>query len=86
MRSTSRSERPSTNSIDDEIGGAVFAPVEDGDDVGVAQVGRCLRLTPEAADKGVIGAVLGMENLDGHTPTEKNGSAPRTRRPFHRGL
>ncbi len=55
----------------DEIGGAVFAPVVYGDDVGVAQVGRRLRLAPEAADKGVVGAVLGMENLDGHTSTEK---------------
>ena len=42
----------------------------------MAQIRRRLGLAAEAADESVIGAVLGVENLDRHTPTEETVARP----------
>ncbi len=49
-----------------EVGAVVLAPVEDGHDVGVRQIGRGLRFATEAFHKRRVGAELGIENLEGH--------------------
>ncbi len=55
---------------DDEVRAVVLAPVEDGNDVGVRQVRRRLRLAPEALDEGAIDRELGEEHLEGDGPVE----------------
>ena len=56
---------------DDEVGAGVLAPVEDRDDVRVAQLGRRLGLSAEALDEGRIDAQLGEEDLERHRPVEQ---------------
>ena len=55
----------------DEVGVAVLAPVVDGDDVGMVEVGRRLRLTAEALDEGLVGRQLREQHLQGDGPVEQ---------------
>ncbi len=55
---------------DDEVGRLRLAPVEDRDDVGVAQVGGGLGLSAEALDEGVVGGELREEHLQRHEAVE----------------
>ena len=54
----------------DEVGAVVLAPVEDGDDVGMRQVGGGLGLAPEALDEGAVDRQLGEEHLERDGPIE----------------
>ena len=56
---------------DDEVGAALLAPVVDGHDVGVVQVGRGLGLAAEALDERRVLGVLGEQHLDRHRPVEQ---------------
>ena len=62
-----------------EVRGVDGAPVVDGDDVGVGQVGGGLRLAAEPLDEGGVGRELGEHDLDGHGPIER--ACPVRRRP-----
>ena len=55
---------------DDEVRAVVLAPVEDGDDVGVGQVGGGLGLPAEPLDEGLVDGELGEEHLEGDRPIE----------------
>ncbi len=54
----------------DEVDAVVLAPVEDGDDVGVGQVGGGLGLPAEPLHKGLVDGELGKEDLEGDRPIE----------------
>ena len=56
---------------DDEVRVVLLAPVEDADDVRVIQVGRGLRLPPEALDERGVGGEVGEQDLDRHRPIEQ---------------
>ena len=56
---------------DDEVGAALLAPVVDGHDVGVVEVGRGLRLAAEPLDEGRVLGVLGEQDLDRDGPVEQ---------------
>ena len=56
---------------DDEVGAVVLAPVEDGDDVRVGQVGGGLGLAAEPLHEGPVDRQLGEEDLQGHGPVEQ---------------
>ena len=55
----------------DEVGAGVLAPVVDVDDVGMAQVGRRLRLAAEPLDEVGVGGELGEQHLDRHLAIEQ---------------
>ena len=55
----------------DEVGAGVLAPVVDADDVRVAEVGRRLRLAPEALDEVGVDGELGEQHLDGDLAVEQ---------------
>ena len=55
---------------DDEIGAVVLAPVEDGDDVGMGEVGGSLGLPPKALHERAIDRELGEQDLEGDGPVE----------------
>ncbi len=60
-----RGERFALNELhDDEVSAVVLAPVEDGDDVRVGQVGGGLRLAAEALDEGPVDRELGEQHLE----------------------
>ena len=54
-----------------EVGVGVLAPVVDGDDVGVGQVGRRLGLAAEPLDEVRVGGELGEQHLDGDQTVEQ---------------
>ena len=56
---------------DDEVGVLALAPVVDGHDVGVGQVGGGLRFPAEPLDEGPVDRQLGEEDLDGDRPVEE---------------
>ena len=56
---------------DDEVGAGVFAPVEDGDDVGMGQVGCGLGLAAEPLDERPVDRQLGEQDLEGHRTVEQ---------------
>src|SRR5215213_2534054 len=55
----------------DEVGAGVAAPVVDVDDVGVAEVGRCLGLASEALDEVGVDGEFGEQDLDGDLAVEQ---------------
>ena len=56
---------------DDEVRAAVLAPVVDGDDVRVVEVGGGLRLAPEPLDERRLARVLGVQRLQRDGPVEQ---------------
>ena len=52
------------------VGVAVLSPVIDGDDVGMTEVCRGLRLSPEPGYERVVGGEVGVEDLDRHPAVE----------------
>ena len=54
----------------DEVGAVVLTPVEDGDDVGMREVGRRLGLPTEALHEGAVDRELGEQDLEGDGPIE----------------
>ena len=65
----------------DEVGARLLAPVVDGDDVGVVQVGGGLRLAPEALDERRFARVLGEERLQRDRADRATGRGRGTPRP-----
>ena len=64
-------ERPALDVLHhDEVDAVVLAPVEDGDDVGVREVGGGLGLPAEPLDEGLVDRELGEEDLEGDRPIE----------------
>ena len=63
--------RPATYSITMKYVVSIGAPVVDGDDVGVGQVGGRLGLAPEPLDERGVGRELGEHDLDGHRSIER---------------
>ena len=64
-RAQDRRQGPAVDELHhDEIGAVVLAPVEDGDDVGVREVGRRLGLPAEALHEGPVHRELGEEHLE----------------------
>ena len=61
---------------DDEVGPVVLAPVEDGDDVGVREVGGRLRLPAESLHEGPVDRELGEEHLQGHRAVQLAVTGP----------
>jgi len=55
----------------DEVGPRPFAPVVDGNDVRVGEVGGRLRLSTESPHEGLIDRELGEEDLEGHGAVEQ---------------
>ena len=54
----------------DEVGAVEGAPVEDGDEVGVAEACRRLRLAPEALDELGVPHVAGEQHLEGYAASQ----------------
>ena len=67
----SRRLRPSTYSMTMKYVPSLLAPVVDGDDVGVVQVGGGLGLAPEPLDEARVAGELGEEHLDRHRTVEQ---------------
>ena len=55
----------------DEVGVGVLAPVVDGDDVGMVEVGGRLGFAAEPLDEVRVGGELGEQHLDGHRAIEQ---------------
>ena len=69
-------ERPAVDVLhDDEVRALVLAPVVDGDDVGVREVGGRLGLAAEALDERPVDGQLGEEHLEGDGPIERRSTA-----------
>ncbi len=71
-RAQDRRQGPAVDELhDDEVGTAVLAPVEDGHDVGVRQVGCRLGLAAEAFHERPVHRQLGKEHLESDRAVEQ---------------
>ena len=70
---------------DHEVGAVVLAPVVDGDDVGVGEVGGGLGLAAEALDERLAGGELAVEDLDRDLAAEAPVLRRRRRPPSRPG-
>ena len=55
----------------DEVRVVLLTPIEDAHDVGVIQIGRCLRFAAEPLHKGGVCGEVGKEHFDGDGPVEQ---------------